>query len=154
MWRGRALWSLWAARRARRAATEFVRPFLQRSSRLRGPLASANWSDPYVAGFVTTLITTIAREASGGLDEGALGLVQLESWSQLTHVDPAMIGERILSLSLAEDADFALGCRNALIFRRTLLQSETEMPLAAEPVEPERAQLWDQMIGDRLVAGG
>ncbi len=149
MWRGHSLWSLWTARRARRAATDFLWPFFQRSSQMRGPLASANWSDPYVAGFVTTLITAIARDANGDLDEGALGLVQLESWSQLTRVDPAMIGERILSLSLAEDADFAVGCRNALIFRSALLQSDT-----GAPIGPESGHLWDQMIGDRLVAAG
>jgi hypothetical protein len=164
---GSSLYSIWKAYRARRAAVRLLRPLVERSRSLGGAVTQANWSKAYVIGFVTTLITLAARDAVGELDENALGLVQLEAWIELTDVPGDLIGERILSLSLNDDADFAEGCRNALAFGRALIAGSNarrfagdenamaradDILMISDDREDDLARLWDCLIGRHLNA--
>jgi hypothetical protein len=164
---GASLYSLWKAYRARRAAVRLLRPFVDRSRSLAGPMSEANWSRAYVVGFLTTLITAAAQNAVGELDGNALGLVQLEAWIELTEVPGDLIGERILSFSLNDDADFAEGCRNALAFGRALAAASRARGFAGDENAMARpddilmrsadraddlAHLWDRFIGRHLDA--
>lgn len=164
---GTSLYSLWKAYRARRAAARLLRPFIDRSRALAGPASEPNWSKAYVVGFLTTLITLAAQDAVGELDENALGLVQLETWIELTDVPGDLIGERILSLSLNDDVDFAEGCRGALTFGRALVGTANLQRIAgneaamARPDDilttsgdraDELAHLWDRLVGRHLDA--
>jgi hypothetical protein len=102
---GTSLYNLYKAYRARRAAVRLLTPFFNRSLWQAGSISPASWAKAYVVGYVTTLITAASQDAMSGLDGNTLGLVQLEAWSELTGVPSDLIGERILSFSLTDDAD-------------------------------------------------
>jgi hypothetical protein len=74
----------WLARRARRAALRFVRPYVARTRWRRGSDPGEAWMEPYALGFLTGLITLVARPLMGGARGEVLGLVQAEAWAALT----------------------------------------------------------------------
>jgi len=163
----RSLYNLFKAYRGKRAAVRLLAPFIDRSLWQTGAVSPATWVKAYVVGYVTTLITVTSQDAVDGLEGNTLGLVQLEAWGQLTGLPSDLIGERILSFSLTDDADFAAGCRDGLTFARALLsKSSARVPVSLFPstgpvreisgafsaIEEELATLWNNSIGLRLEA--
>ncbi|MGU3537931.1 hypothetical protein [Methylobacterium sp. A54F] len=132
---------LWRVRGGRRAAVQALQPYVERARWQAGGPPGRAWLDPYLVGFLTTLITRIALRAQPGVGSEALGLVQVEAWSLLTGGASELIGERILTLSLAEDAHFLAGHRDAADFDGALLAGHAPTDLDA---------LWDQGVGARL----
>jgi hypothetical protein len=120
-----ALLGLWQVYRARKMSIRRLRPFVDRSRWRMGEDFDDLWSSAYRIGFLTTLITLAAQRAAIGIDPDGLGLVQLGAWAELTRVSPDLIGEKIMSLSLNQDADFINGCRCAMLFDEALSNSPT-----------------------------
>jgi hypothetical protein len=118
MWH--SIFRLWRARRGRRAAVAAVAPLVERSRYRLHEIPDFVWCDPYMVGFIVTLITFVAKREVRRLDSQGLGLVQLEAWAAITGVESDLIGEEILQLSITEHQHFNEGCRNAITFGRAL----------------------------------
>jgi hypothetical protein len=109
------MFQLWKARRARRAAISTICPLVERSRwKLHGIPESA-WLDPYMIGFLSMLITLVAKDKAQNLDGDALGLVQLEAWKEITQSENDDIGGEICLLSMDHDNAFQAGCDNAVL---------------------------------------
>jgi len=147
------LTDLWLARRGRRAALRFVRPYVERTRWRLGADPGQAWMEPYALGFLTGLITLVARPLMGRSRGELLGLVQVEVWATLTGLPDVVAGERILTLSLGQDLDFALGLREALDFHAAVQARARRDALADEAGTQTIHDLWDSLIGFRLEAG-
>lgn len=151
------LTDLWLARRGRRAALRFVRPYVERTRWRRGSDPGSAWMEAYALGFLAGLITLVARPVMGRAGGELLGLVQAEVWAALTGLPAADLGERLLTLSLARDPDFAHGLREALAFHAASFSvGPAALPrdaLAEEDGPAAIHDLWDRLIGFRLEAG-
>lgn len=102
------------ARRASKAAIALITPLVERSrGRLNG-IAESTWSEPYVIGFVTMMITIIAKLESPAVEGSLLCDVQADAWAGITGTRANVIGEDLLLLSAARHPGFELGCRHAL----------------------------------------
>ena len=111
---------LWRSRRGRRTAVATIAPLVERSrDRLHG-IPDSIWLDPYMVGFVAMLITLVAKREVKEIDQPSLALVQCEAWAEITGMNSELIGEEILCLCTTENADFELGCHNALAFSEAL----------------------------------
>ncbi len=155
----------WLARRARRAALRFVRPYVARTRWRRGSDPGEAWMEPYALGFLTGLITLVARPLMGGARGEVLGLVQAEAWAALTGLPSGPVGERVLTLSLARDPDFALGMGDALAFhaagrgigpggaQAAGQGAGTPDGFSEETGAQALLDLWDSLIGARMEAG-
>lgn len=97
---------------ARQAAIGLIGPRLAESRVRLGAIPVGTWRDPYIIGFLSMLITLIATEARS-LQPEQLADVQTSAWSALTATEGVAIGEDILVLSAAGNADFVDGCRCA-----------------------------------------
>lgn len=102
-------------RRARRVAQAVISPMVERSGARLGGIPDSTWSDPYIVGFITMLITIVARIEIGNIEGEALCFVQTRAWKDITQ-HREEIGEEILMMSTARNRDFELGCRNAVTF--------------------------------------
>nr|USU32109.1 hypothetical protein NG677_23035 [Methylobacterium sp. OTU13CASTA1] len=150
------LTDLWLARRGRRAALRIVRPYVERTRWRRGSDPGEAWMEPYALGFLTCLVTLVARPVMGGVPGEVLGLVQAEAWAALTGLPAGPVGERVLTLSLAQDPDFTLGMGDALLFHsahRGSHQSWTPDGLSEQTGAQTVLDLWDSLIGVRIEAG-
>jgi hypothetical protein len=132
---------LWRVRGGRRVAVQVLQPYVERARWQAGGPSSRAWLDPYLVGYLTTLVTRTALRAHPGVGSEAMGLVQVEAWTILTGGTRELIGERILTLSLAGDADFLAGHRDAADFDAALLAGHGPADLDA---------LWDEQVGARL----
>lgn len=110
------LLSFWRLRRGRKAAVRRLRPHVERTRARLGGGADRCWTSDYGLGFLVTSVMLAARDGVVHLDQDALGLVQVEGWGELTGLDADLVGSRIALLSLDADADFASGCRAAMLF--------------------------------------
>ena len=115
-----SIFRLWRARRGRRAAVAAVAPLVERSRYRLSQIPDVVWFDPYMVGFMVTLITLVARREVRGLDSQGLGLVQLEAWAAITGMKSDQIGEEVLLLSITGHEHFGEGCRNAIMFGQAL----------------------------------
>ena len=113
--------NLWRVFLARREAVQRLRPFVDRATLESGACNESRWLSPYVLGYVITAITIVARGSVAALEDEALGLVQIEAWEQLTGLDGARAGERMLGFSLGNDSGFVQGCSDGLAFGHLLM---------------------------------
>ncbi|WP_029030767.1 hypothetical protein [Salinarimonas rosea] len=96
------------------------------------------WLDPYLVGFLATLITLLAKRKVGPLKEEALALVQESAFSALTGLDGTLLGVELVLAGRAPSRAFAQGCGDAGRFY-TLL--------TGEPMPPGDAQTPDWAAG-------
>ena len=87
------------ARRGRRAAVTMIGPLVERSRAALNGIPDIAWRDPYLVGFMLTLITIVARIESRALQDDDLSLVQSQAWQAITGMDADLIGEDALTLS-------------------------------------------------------
>ena len=161
------LLSFWWLRRGRKAAVRRLQPYVERTRAGLGAGAERCWTSDYGLGFLVTSVILAARDAVLHLDQDALGLIQVDGWSELTGLDADLVGPRIALLSLDADADFASGCRAALLFDEAFGRAHPDA--GAEPgqddVPVSDAEGWaagastiDRLdldtLWDRLVVGG
>jgi hypothetical protein len=111
-----AVFDVWRMRQARKAAVASIAPFVETSRHRLNGIAESVWLDPYMVGFVGTLVTLAAERRSATLRTQAMGLVQADAWADITGARPDLIGEEICFLSAARSKDFETGCRNAARF--------------------------------------
>jgi hypothetical protein len=151
---------LWRIHQAQKAAVQTIRPFVEGSRWRFGGIPESVWLEPYIVGFLGTLITLAALSRVPGLRSGALASVQTGAWGQITQMTPDLIGEEICFLSAGSNKSFEAGCRNATQFfeslsglpdRTALLASQSaahglDSELASDEEEIERymdeEQLW------------
>jgi hypothetical protein len=114
------MFSFWKARKARRTAATAIVPFVRQTELRLGQIPQPAWSDAYVIGFLSTLITLVAMREAGFLGTNLLASVQAAAWSDITGQDNVLLGEQICALSAAEDPTFGRGCDNAIRFFETL----------------------------------
>ena len=109
---------------ARRRAVAAIRPLIDGSRRRLPDIPDRFWLSPYSLGFLTMLITLIAKRGAPGLDGQSLGLVQLDAWKELTGLRIDDIGEKICLFSLLCDAEFEHGCRDADMMFRAMANAD------------------------------
>ena len=72
------------------------------------------WQDPYVLGFMSNCLKTLATLATGGqIDGSELAEVVLSSFKELSGQDGDAIADMVIALGKSKDRDFALGFENA-----------------------------------------
>jgi hypothetical protein len=156
---------LWKTFRGRRAAKAQIIPLLE-GTRLRlGHIPHSAWHDPYVIGFLGTLITNIATRTVSSLSASDLAAVQSGAWMQITGMSGTLFGEEISFLDAAHNNRFSFGCRNADSFFHALnvasKQNEQQLGTgAAAAIAPEEVEiksaLWsryfDAHLGEPLTA--
>jgi hypothetical protein len=123
--------ALLKARRGRQAAVALIAPFVEDTLRRAPARGETAWLDPYLVGFMATLISVIADRAVGPLSSQAAGIVQLEAWREITGCRTHIIGEEICLLSTARDRSFEEGCAAA----RRFLEEIAGHPCAQHPDE-------------------
>ncbi len=121
------MFGLLRARSVSKAISARLAPFLR-----TGRAASAFRADedpasampgrplPRTLGFLTVLVTLMARHAGGRLPEHALASVQTSVLAAMTGARPELIGEEILLLSSSGDAAFAEGAAAGSAFFASL----------------------------------
>jgi hypothetical protein len=114
------MYSFWKARKARRAAVTAINPFVSQTRQRFGEIPDSAWSNVYVIGFMSTLITFFAERNAGAMGASALASVQTKAWSEITQTESVLLGEEICFLSTAGDRTFELGCCNAASFFEAL----------------------------------
>jgi hypothetical protein len=156
--------NLWRAFIARREAVHRLKPFVEKTVRASFEIAEGQWLTPYVLGFVISAITIVSRNRVDALDDEALALAQIETWERLTGLDGGSVGERILSLSLGNDGEFAQGCADGVSFGRMLASGAYAAFVAVEPRPPASSEfayapcenratlddLWDRGVTAKL----
>ncbi|MGP9819628.1 hypothetical protein ACTZWW_06410 [Salinarimonas sp. NSM] len=85
------------------------------------------WLDPYLVGFLATLITLIAKRKAGPLKEEALALVQEGAFSELTGLDGTLLAVELVLAGHAPSRAFSQGCADAAGFY-TLLTGDAVLP--------------------------
>jgi hypothetical protein len=141
-----SLSGLWKVRRGRKAAVAAILPLVEESRLRCQGIADGTWLDPYMIGFMTMLITLVARHKVSRIDSLFLGLVQQEAWAEITGMQPEVLGEQALNLSASDNRLFALGCQNAITFDAALDRS------AQLAVFDDRAVATQTIAGDDVGA--
>lgn len=127
--------------RARRAAVSVIAPLVESSrERLGQDFMLAAWLRPYIVGFLSMLITLIAREETGRrLSDDMLARTQLDAWRAITGLDDDRIGEDICLLSAAREERFMAGCADAVRFASAYYGLHVDPPLVSD----EAIDAWD-----------
>jgi hypothetical protein len=107
-------------RRGRKAAVRTLAPFVERSRQRLTGIPDDIWMDPYIIGFICTVITVAAKREVESLGTRSLGLVQTQAWADITGLSAAVIGEEISFLSMSRNGEFLDGCRRAISFIQVL----------------------------------
>ncbi len=115
----------WKSSRAKRFAISSISPLVESSRVHVGKIHDQTWRQPYMIGFVSTLITLSALRVEK-LDSDQIGLTQLEAWTAITGVHDDQIGEDIQLLCATADEHFLAGCHNANVFDKVY---NTEPPV-------------------------
>ncbi|WP_290997622.1 hypothetical protein [Hyphomicrobium sp.] len=132
--------SLWMISRARRAAISTIAPMVDLSRGRIGSIPPTRWQEPYMIGFLTMLISIVAKlETRGRLDGDDLGLAQAQAWQAITGLSDDRIGEDICLLSANADPDFWRGCSNAARFFDALYGRQ-------DPVDPDIRELCEDAV--------
>lgn len=153
--------AFWKTRKARRAATGAIAPFVGQTRQRLGHIPDQTWSAPYVIGFIGTLITLYAEQDASALDSDDLAAVQTGAWSEITEADSILLGEDLCFLSSSGEATFELGCSNALSFfealrildmkrRESVFDTMGELPAAPDVNDETGALLWRRYFDDYL----
>lgn len=136
------LWTLNEIARARNAAVATIQPLVEASRSRLGGIADSVWLEPYMVGFLTMMITIAARRERRAIDEEAMCKVQAGAWQTITGLDYA-VGEEIILLSEAQDAEFAAGCSDAIAmasdFYRDVMSGAEGSPAIPGPMRPDDA---------------
>ncbi len=136
----------WKSSRAKRAAISTIAPLVELSRSQIGTIQDQLWRQPYMIGFLSTLITLTALR-NGELDSEQMGLTQLEAWAAITGLQDDQIGEDIQLLSADADAHFLVGCTNAAVFYR-VLNGETPVENFRDfSAAPTQASAWFTPFG-------
>jgi hypothetical protein len=109
-----------ATRRTRRQAIHDIAPFLDLSRRQLNGIADAAFTNPYMIGYLSTLITLCAKRFMPLIGTSGLALVQSEAWARMTGLSGDLLGEETCYLSAARHPEFLDGCRKALSFFQAL----------------------------------
>ena len=100
--------------KARKVAVATIAPLIGLSRDRCGTIPNMVWQQPYMIGFMTMLISLVAKaQSEEPLSSEQLGLLQLEAWSELTGEAESNLGQSIVKLSGDGDDAFVEGCRNA-----------------------------------------
>lgn len=132
------------ARKARRTAAMAIVPFVRQTEQRLGHIPQTAWSNAYVIGFLSTLITLVATREAGFLGTDLLASVQADAWSDITEQDNILLGEQICSLSTAGDPFFGQGCDNATRFFEALDAVEADLPAG----DFATAVMFDAAVGE------
>ncbi|WP_416193876.1 hypothetical protein [Nitrobacter sp. TKz-YC01] len=135
-------------RRARRAAVTTIGPLVERSRASLNGIPDTAWRDPYLAGFMLTLITIVARIGCRDLQDHDLSLVQSQAWGEITGMDADLIGEDALTLSNSHPREFQHGCYSAMMVAIRLCNPGAVASIGYEPwqiteASPEADALMD-----------
>ncbi|NJL09134.1 MAG: hypothetical protein HC900_13545 [Methylacidiphilales bacterium] len=152
--------SLWRAQRTRKRVAAIIAPLVEGSRFRLGGIADSAWSDPYVIGFLAMLITRLAEQQAGAMDNDTLALVQAGAWADVTGQGEDTIGENLVLLSSANDMMFEQGCRNGRVVADalgcSLSQAESvdaeEAPWMASPGQDDVGLLWADCFEARLTS--
>lgn len=153
----------WAAamvdvRKGRRAAVAVIGPLVEQSrARLNG-IPDTAWRDPYLVGFMLTLITIVARIESRTLQDRYLSVIQSQAWSAITDMDADLIGEDALTFSTSHPREFQYGCHRATIVAARLCGTAAVASIGYEPWQEttgadERALAGDERLSFNPAAG-
>lgn len=94
------------------------------------------WLDPYLVGYLATLITLTAKRKTGNLKDEALAGVQETAFCALTGLDGGLFGTELVLLAHSPPAPFREGCRDGARFFALLTG---EPPATADDTVPEWA---------------
>ncbi len=136
----------WKSSRAKRVAISTISPLVESSRALVGKIHDQTWRQPYMIGFVSTLITLSALRA-GKLDSEQIGLTQLEAWTAITGLHDDQIGEDIQLLCAKADEHFLVGCRNAGVFDKVYNAEPIIDPMHAFTTPPGQSELHHRAFG-------
>ncbi len=132
--------NLWIVSRARRAAIATIAPMVDLSRSRIGFIPPARWQQPYMIGFLTMLISIVAKlETRGRIDGDDLGIAQASAWQAITGLSDDRIGEDICLLSANADPDFWRGCSNAARFFDALHGRQ-------DPADPDIRELCEDAV--------
>ncbi|MEO6946696.1 MAG: hypothetical protein ABI150_09025 [Nitrobacter sp.] len=135
------------ARRGRRAAVTTIGPLVERSRASLNGIPDIAWRDPYLVGFMLTLITIVARIESRALQDDDLSLVQSQAWRAITGMDADLIGEDALTLSDSHPREFQHGCYSATMVASSLCGAAAVASIGYEPWQDAAATPAHSSIG-------
>jgi hypothetical protein len=110
----------WRAGCGRKAAVAAIGPLVERSRSRLGGIPEGVWLDPYMIGFLVTLITLIAKREAQIYTDSGLAHVQSSAWAAITGMREDFFGEQVVALSASSKGGFSNGVHNALIFAQAL----------------------------------
>jgi hypothetical protein len=149
--------SLIRVRQGRRFATRILKPLVDASRIRLGGIPDDTWSDPYVIGLLSTLVTLLAREQLQSLEGDDLGLVQVGAWKDITSTSNDDVGQDICILSMNRDIAFQNGYRTAGALFRAIaacgfdLQRDVDTADAAPHAGVDQVlALWACAFDDRI----
>jgi hypothetical protein len=131
------------ARRGRKAAVAAIAPHVEASRYRLNGVPDDTWLQPYMVGFLGTLITLVAIRAVGPLRSHALGLLQMEAWAEITGQRAELVGQEICLLSAVQNPEFVEGCRSASAFLEARGGDE-------EQADADVTALWSALFDRRI----
>lgn len=120
-------------RKGRKAAVTTIGPLVERSRTALNGIPDIAWRDPYLVGFMLTLITIVARIASRDLQGRDLRLVQSQAWGAITGMDADLVGEDAITLSNSHPREFQHGCLSAMLVATRLCGAAEVALIGYEP---------------------
>jgi len=121
------MFELWKVYKGRKAAVAAISPFVEQSRRRLDEIPVTAWLDPYLVGFITTLITLIAKRRCDSLATSTLARVQSTAWGDITGIGADIIGEEVCLLSAAQNRTFEQGCENGVRFFQALFPEQNQL---------------------------
>lgn len=148
-----AIRDLWRTRRARSAVAATLRPF-EDSLRQAGAGNPQSLDSPYLIGFLLASVSGLARNASPNIGTEGIGAVQLDLCAALTGLPHAVLAERLVSLSLGADAEFARGCAEAVGFTEAVTAAGADGgdAFTPSPASQQAQALWERFV-ERWLTG-
>ena len=124
-------------KRARQSVNHVVVPLVEGTRKRVGDIPEIVWNEPYIIGYIATIITAVALEATKGKLKGdMLGHVQVSCWHDITGILNADIGDEILYLSRGPDDGFMAGIEAAA--KVLTAESDTSLIVQQLPLIPAR----------------
>lgn len=128
---------IWKSSQGRKAAVAAINPLVERSRQRLLGIPEIVWLDPYMIGFMTMLITLIAKREAKLKTSQALAHTQSSAWADITGMRGDLVGEEVALLSATRDEAFEIGCYNALVFGQTLYGGTAN-------ADADLSTLWDE----------
>lgn len=133
-----------------RGLCRMISPYIEYTENRHGRIASEFWSDPFVLGFFTIAISSLAPDDLNSNDHARL---QAGCISDLSQVDHLLVGQWITLLSMSEDNDFMTGCVQGNAFAEALRLTPDDVLVDVEmlPVLDDVAlSIWEASVETRL----